>query len=58
MRVMRQVIFAHNDPESVEIAYMEVPCCSRLTRVAQEALRAPQCSREAKATPIPGRLKR
>lgn len=32
-------IFAHNAPESVEIAFMEVPCCSGLVRIVQEALR-------------------
>ncbi len=32
-------IFRHNDVESVDIAFMEVPCCSGLVRLVQRAIR-------------------
>jgi len=33
-------IFTHNDLESVEVAFMEVPCCSGLVRLVQQAMSA------------------
>lgn len=40
-------IFSHNDIRSVKVAYMEVPCCAGLLRIAKKAVEA-----SGKAIPV------